>query len=68
VSGPWIGGLAVRRTDRGETPIADFLCTACGLHRRVTGRTKVAEFVRANPITDHRGTCPATTQQGAKAA
>ncbi|HWN01218.1 MAG TPA: hypothetical protein VNO54_29550 [Streptosporangiaceae bacterium] len=71
MTGPWIGGLTVRRTERGQTPIADFLCTACGRHTRVTGRAKVEDFTRANPITDHRATCPATTranQQGANAA
>lgn len=64
----WIGGLQISRTDRGQTPIADFLCTACWTHQRVAGRDKVTDFVRANPITDHRATCPATTTQGAKAA
>ncbi|MEV3857774.1 transcription factor WhiB [Streptomyces sp. NPDC050095] len=66
----WLGGLQIRRTDRGQTPIADHLCTACGHHRRVTGRQKVAEFMRSNPIADHRANCPASTatQQGATAA
>lgn len=66
----WIGGLQVRRTDKGQTPIADFLCTTCGLHRRVTGRAKVTDFMRANPIADHQANCPATTatEQGAHAA
>lgn len=69
MTGPWVGGLTVRRTDWSETPIADFLCTACGTHKRVVGRDKVRDYVRANPITDHRATCPAATnQQGAKAA
>lgn len=65
---PWLGGLAVRRTNWGQTPIADFLCPACGLHRRVTGRNKVIDFIRANPIADHRAHCPARTQQGAHTA
>lgn len=60
----WLGGLQVRRTDRGQTPVADFLCTACGTYRRITGRDKVVDFVRANPITDHRATCPAVNQKG----
>jgi hypothetical protein len=65
----WLGGLQIRRTAEGQTPIADLLCTACGLHRRVTGRERVADFVRANPIADHRAHCTATTpQQGANAA
>ncbi|MGX1221957.1 transcription factor WhiB [Streptomyces ambofaciens] len=63
----WIGGLQISRTDRGQTPVADFLCTACGTYRRITGRDKVRDFVRANPITDHRATCSAnkkgTTQR-----
>ena len=64
----WIGGLQIRRTERGQTPVADFLCTACGTYRRVTGRQKVADFMRANPITEHRAVCrPAKTKQGAAA-
>ncbi|NUS79115.1 MAG: transcription factor WhiB [Streptomyces sp.] len=63
----WIGGVQVRRTERGQTPVADFLCTACDTHRRVTGRDKVRDFLRSNPITDHRAHCPAnqkgTTQR-----
>lgn len=55
-AGPWTGGLQVRRMDRGQTPVADFLCTRCGHHRRVTGRQLVTDFMRSNPITAH--TCP----------
>lgn len=58
----WLGGLTVRGLDRGETPTADHLCTACGHHKRVTGRTKVTDFVRANPIADHRATCTPTQE------
>lgn len=58
----WVGGVQVRRTDRGQTPIADLLCAACGEHRRVTGRAKVTDFMRANPWGEHRATCtPKTT-------
>lgn len=57
----WLGGVQVRRTDWGQTPIADQLCTACGMHRRVTGRDKVQDFMRSNPIAQHRAVCPATT-------
>lgn len=65
----WIGGLQVRRTDKGQTPIADFLCTRCWTFRRITGRQNVADFIRANPITDHQPNCrPTTTKQGATAA
>lgn len=61
MAGPWLGGLAVRRMERGQTPVADLLCTHCGEHRRVTGRQLVADFVRSNPIEVHRGQCPART-------
>lgn len=66
----WLGGLQIRRTAKGQTPIADFLCTACWTYRRVTGRQKVAEFMRANPIADHRAHCTANPdrKQGAHAA
>lgn len=61
MSGPWLGGLQVRRTERGQTPVADFLCTVCGTHRRVTGRDRVTDWLRADPITKHRATCQPTT-------
>lgn len=68
MSGPWQGGVQVRRMEQGQTPIADFLCGACGTHRRVTGQAKVQDFLRANPITEHRAVCrPANTTQGAAA-
>ncbi|MDX3074591.1 transcription factor WhiB [Streptomyces sp. MI02-7b] len=59
MTGPWIGGLTVRRTDHGQTPIADHLCTRCGHHTRVTGRQRVTDYIRSNPIADHRAACPA---------
>ncbi|WP_043256147.1 hypothetical protein [Streptomyces sp. Tu6071] len=55
----WFGGVQVRRLERGQTPVADLLCTACGTHVRVTGRDKVRDFLRAQPMTEHRATCPA---------
>jgi hypothetical protein len=61
MSGPWLGGLVVRRMERGQTPIADFLCARCMTHRRVTGRDMVRDFLASNPITAH--TC-ATTPKG----
>lgn len=65
----WRGGLHVRRTEWGQTPIVDFLCTRCGTHKRVTGRLKAIDFMRANPIADHQATCkPKPTKQGAPAA
>ncbi|MCQ6250870.1 transcription factor WhiB [Streptomyces malaysiensis] len=67
MTGPWLSGLHVHRTQRGQTPIADFLCARCGHHERVTGRRRVEDFVRANPRIDHRAACPAN-QQGAQAA
>lgn len=57
----WLGGLQVRRMERGQTPIADLLCTDCGMHKRVTGRAKVEDFVRANPLAEHRAVCAAHT-------
>lgn len=61
MNGAWIGGLQVRRTDKGQVPIADLLCTACWTHKRVTGRAKVEDFMRANPMAEHRATCTAPT-------
>ncbi|WP_033227602.1 hypothetical protein [Streptomyces sp. NRRL F-6674] len=59
----WLGGLQISRTERGQTPVADFLCTACGTYRRITGRDRVRDFVRANPIAEHQANCrpPKTT-------
>ena len=54
----WIGGVQVRRTDKGQTPIADHLCTDCWHHRRVTGRDKVTDFLRSQPVLQHRAVCP----------
>jgi hypothetical protein len=50
-----MGGIQVR-FDSG-TPIADFLCGACLEHRRATGRRKVIEFLRDNPVTAHGPHC-----------
>lgn len=58
-NGPWLGGLTVRRMERGQTPVADLLCTRCGHHRRVTGRDRVTDFLRSNPIHAHRTVCTA---------
>lgn len=57
--GPWLGGVQVRRTDWGQTPVADFLCTACWHHRRVAGRDLVRDFLRSQPIHAHRTVCTA---------
>lgn len=57
--GPWLGGLAVRRMERGQVAIADFLCTHCLSHRRVTGRALVADYLASQPIAQHRDLCPA---------
>jgi hypothetical protein len=59
MSGPWRGGLQVRGLDRDQTPVADLLCPRCLHHKRVTGRARVGDFLRANPIHDHRVNCPA---------
>ena len=61
MGGPWSGGLAVRRMERGQTPVADLLCTRCGFHRRVTGRALVTDYLRSDPIDQHRDQCPAKT-------
>ncbi|NEY33046.1 transcription factor WhiB [Streptomyces sp. PRKS01-65] len=60
----WLGGLQIRRTEKGQTPVADFLCTTCGTHRRVAGRDKVTDYLRDNPVTAHRATCRPTNQKG----
>lgn len=57
----WLGGLQVRGLDRGQTPVADLFCVACRHHKRVTGRARVTEWLRANPIADHRAHCKPTT-------
>ncbi|WP_394434559.1 transcription factor WhiB [Streptomyces sp. SGAir0957] len=54
-------GLHIRGLDRGETPVADYLCGQCGAHKRVEGRDDVAEFTATDPAADHAGRCdPAT--------
>lgn len=55
--GPWQGGIAVRRMQRGQVAIADFLCTACMHHRRITGRALVTDFLKSDPIHAHRTVC-----------
>lgn len=57
----WLGGVQVRRMERGQTAVADQLCTACGFHRRVSGRDKVTDFMRSQPLLQHRAVCPANT-------
>lgn len=59
MAGPWQGGLAVRRMERGQVAVADQLCARCLFHRRVTGRALVADFLASNPIQQHRDVCPA---------
>ena len=65
MTGPWLGGLHIRGLDRGDTPTADLLCTACWHHQRITGRAKVADFTRSNPIHDHHVRCPANERSAA---
>lgn len=57
MSGPWLAGLQIRGLDKGQTPVADFLCGTCLHHQRVTGRAKVADFVRDNPLSAHGPNC-----------
>lgn len=57
----WHGGLHIHGLDRGDTPTADYLCTRCGAHKRVTGGQEVKAFVATDPATDHATRChPAT--------
>jgi hypothetical protein len=58
--GPWRGGIAVRRMQKGQVPVVDFLCAYCLHHRRVTGRDLVRDFLASDPIGAHRSTCTAT--------
>jgi hypothetical protein len=62
MAGPWLGGLAVRRMERGQVAVADQLCAHCGFHRRVTGRELVTDFLASDPIGAHRTVCTARTQ------
>jgi hypothetical protein len=57
MAGPWRGGIAVRRMDRGQVAVADFLCAVCMHHRRVTGRAMVVDFLNSSPIEAHRTVC-----------
>lgn len=62
MSSQWFGALQVRGLDKGQTPIADLYCTTCRHHERVTGRAKVGDYLRANPLGAHRVACkPRTT-------
>ncbi|MEV6180149.1 transcription factor WhiB [Streptomyces sp. NPDC052015] len=55
----WLGGLQVRGTERGQVPVADWLCTRCLAHRRATGKQRVRDLVASNPTETHRDQCPA---------
>jgi len=46
--------------ERGQVPVADFLCALCLHHRRVAGRELVTDFMKSDPITAH--TCLTTTK------
>jgi hypothetical protein len=59
VTGPWQGGLQIRCTEWGQTPIADHLCTACGYHQQVVGRENVRDFMHSDPIGTHTCTTAA---------
>ncbi|QFQ97431.1 transcription factor WhiB [Streptomyces phaeolivaceus] len=61
MSARWYGGLHIRGLDRDQTPITDLYCTACHHHERVTGRAKVTDYLRANPLSEHRARCTPTT-------
>jgi hypothetical protein len=57
MAGPWRGGVVVRRMQKGQVPVADFLCAYCLHHRRVTGRQLVLDFLNSSPIEAHRTVC-----------
>lgn len=57
---PRFGGLQVRGLDT-RRPIADLYCVACSHHERVTGTQKVTDYLRANPLADHRARCRSQT-------
>ncbi|WP_405778975.1 hypothetical protein [Streptomyces sp. NBC_00859] len=52
VTGIW-PGLKIRGLDRGEIPVADWLCT-CGHHERARGRKAVTELTGRVRV----GQCP----------
>ncbi|WP_308315996.1 MULTISPECIES: hypothetical protein [unclassified Streptomyces] len=49
-------GLTLRRLDRDQTSVADWLC-ACGHHQRATGAPAVTALASAVIV----GVCPHTT-------
>ena len=57
MAGSWLGGIAVRRMQKGQVPVADFLCALCLTHRRVTSRQMVIDFLNSSPIEAHRTVC-----------
>lgn len=57
MAGSWLGGIAVRRMQKGQVPVVDFLCALCLHHRRVTGRALVTDFLRSRPIHAHHTVC-----------
>ncbi|QDN57352.1 transcription factor WhiB [Streptomyces sp. S1D4-20] len=54
-------GLHIRGIDRGDTPIADYLCGRCGHHHRATGRDEVTTFLRTDPVASHHAECLAAS-------
>lgn len=50
-------GLQARGLDRGELPVADWLCH-CGTHERATGRATVQQLLARVRV----GHCPHTAQ------
>ncbi|MGW4388230.1 hypothetical protein [Streptomyces sp. NPDC004685] len=51
-------GLTARNLDRGQLPVADWLC-ACGEHERATGGTAVQQLLARARV----GHCPHTAQE-----
>lgn len=56
-------GLKVRGLDRGDIPVADWLCS-CGHHERATGRKAVTALCARAVV----GACPHTNTPAKEAA
>ncbi|MGW1174580.1 hypothetical protein ACWD4P_12770 [Kitasatospora sp. NPDC002543] len=56
----WVGGLTITTDTR--PPTADYLCTRCWYHQRLTGRDRIVYGARDLPLT-HRAVCPALSKE-----
>lgn len=61
----WVAGLQIRcgDPDRGSIPTADYLCTLCWHHTRLSGYRAVRDGARDLPLS-HRAVCPALHPKG----